>query len=573
MIRKIFILATLIVAALTNDINHHDKACKLEALDLVFVMDQSGSIGLANYQTALNELGKLVNDSLVVGKSDTNSHVGMVLFDTEGYVRFNLEAYNNNKDVVNAIKGSPYSGGGTSIYNGLLTATTDVFGAAGDRPSVPNLLLIITDGQDGNIEQIRQLNMDASSKGITIYAIGVGKNVNFNELTAAAGNSSRVYNATDYQSLEKILNTFCSSVQNGGIPTNSGTVDRTCSSNIQNLWVDMVFVVDSSKGVDNLGLRGIAGAIDGFVSTGFQIGRTNGRYSRAGIVDMGASATVVADLHKYYNSSQLIADLLTIPYKADEKPDIYSGLKKASDILDGATGNPNRKQVIYLFSSENDIECDTNVRSSTDQDPCRLAATIKEKGITIVTFALRYDGRKDTTLMKEIGSPCFNFFNDQTIISDMITSALYVNCFCQRPLTQFKNDAICLKTAECVYVHETPSTWSTAQLICPLDGTNSTLVNIFTEEKNKFLLDQLKTYNSFPYIIGLQGNKTGFSWDSHHELGTYKNWASSEPNFANGDCVNFNDKGQWYMIGCNDYTHASNYICEEPACDADNYCS
>uniref|UniRef100_A0A0K0EY13 VWFA domain-containing protein n=1 Tax=Strongyloides venezuelensis TaxID=75913 RepID=A0A0K0EY13_STRVS len=550
------------------------EKCELSPLDLVFVVDMSGSIGRTNYYQSMESLSKMINKSLEVGQSVSKSHVGMVLFDSTAEIYFNLNKYTGNGAVENAINSAPYKGGGTNIYLGLKTTVEQVFGHDGDRITDPNVLLLITDGKDGNEEGLKNINIEATKKNITIFAIGVGKDFDYDELLAATGNASRVFNATDYLNIETILESFCKNVQHDYPPSNYGPFDSSCSKNIQNLWVDMVFVVDSSKGVDKQGLLGIGGAIAGFVNTGFTIGRNSGRYSRAGIVSMGTTGTILADLNKYTNSSSLIDSILSLPYHGDEKPNIYDGLKKADQLMSSATENPNRKQVVYLFSSETNIECDEGVKPSLDEDPCRLAAAMKEKGILIVTFALKYDSNNNVNLLTAIGSECFNFFNDQTIIEDMINGALYANCFCPQPMIQFKNDRKCLKTAECIYVHEVPSTWSTAQMICPLDGTNSTLVNDFSIEKNKFLVEQLNSYNTYPYSIGLHDidSNGNFKWDSNSDLGLYTNWDVNEPNYKNGNCVQINSKGKWFMTHCNDYNNAANYICEETACDPDNFC-
>uniref|UniRef100_A0A0N5C974 VWFA domain-containing protein n=1 Tax=Strongyloides papillosus TaxID=174720 RepID=A0A0N5C974_STREA len=550
------------------------KKCELSPLDLVFVVDMSGSIGYSNFYQSLLSLSRMVNESLQIGESVSKSHVGMVLFDENPDIYFYLNEFTSKGAVEVAINSAPYSGGGTNIYRGVKSAVEKVFGGPGDRKTDPNILLLITDGQDGYKQGLKNINIEATKKNITIFAIGVGRDFDYDELVAATGNASRVFNATNYLNMEIILKSFCTDVQHNYPPSNYGPFDSSCSKNIQNLWVDMVFVVDSSKGVDKQGLLGIGGAIAGFVSTGFTIGRNSGRYSRAGIVSMGTSGIILADLHKYQNSPDFIDAILSIPYNADEEPNIYDGLKKADQLLSRATGNPNRQQVVYLFSSKTNIKCDEPLKPSLDEDPCRLAAAMKEKGILIVTFALKYDGNRNVSLLSAIGSECFNFYNDEKIIEGMINGALYANCFCPQPLIQFKNDKECLKTAECIYVHEVPSTWSTAQMICPLDGTNSTLVNDFSIEKNEFLVEQLNSYNTYPYSIGLHDTDSNgnFKWDSNNDLGLYTNWDVNEPNYKNGNCVQINSKGKWFMTDCNDYNNAANYICEEPACDPDNFC-
>lgn len=45
------------------------EKCELSPLDLVFVVDMSGSIGKTNYYQSMESLSKMINESLEVGQS------------------------------------------------------------------------------------------------------------------------------------------------------------------------------------------------------------------------------------------------------------------------------------------------------------------------------------------------------------------------------------------------------------------------------------------------------------------------------------------------------------------------
>uniref|UniRef100_A0AC35TXK6 VWFA domain-containing protein n=1 Tax=Rhabditophanes sp. KR3021 TaxID=114890 RepID=A0AC35TXK6_9BILA len=564
--------------------------CTLGGMDLVFVVDESGSIGSNNFQLALNNLATMVDTSMTIGPLDQDSHIGFVEFNDQAYLVFNLQQYLSNADVVSAIQGVGYTGGGTNIADGLDMAINQVFGGLGDRPDAPNAILLVTDGQDGNTDQVASLQQLAASRNITIYALGVGNQVDISELVAATGSISRVYNATDFAAIASITNKICQTIASVAPPVVEptpapnqptlpprGSTFETCSSNISNLWIDMVFVVDSTKGVDELGFNGLKGAIIGFLQTGFKLGRSRDRYTRIAVVDMGSKATVFADLHAWTNVNTAIKQIeQQLLYKSDTTPNIYDGLNQASQILDNANGNANRKKVIYIFSSGNDVNCNQENTFAEDKNPCRLAETIKNEGKMIVTFSLKFNNDNNVTL-SNLGSPCSNYYNDRSIIKDMMTSALYANCFCSIPTKQFMDESKCLKSAECLYLHDTPSGWTTATTVCTFDDPSSRLADIRNKEKNMFfrgISDQ--GANGYPVIFGLGDptNSGSLSWQTNAPFYGYTNYPGNNgPNFSNGKCAQMQKDGTWIFKACSPFLDASSFMCQQRACDADNYCA
>uniref|UniRef100_A0A914D596 VWFA domain-containing protein n=1 Tax=Acrobeloides nanus TaxID=290746 RepID=A0A914D596_9BILA len=122
-----------------------------------------------------------------------------------------------------AISQTYYIDGGTNIESGMTKALADVFGNPGDRATVPDIMIVITDGQDfSNVTGAQQV---AASRGITVFSVGVGAYVDYNQLVAIAGSTNRAYNATNFDFLDEILADICGNL-GGSNSTNSVIAPR-----------------------------------------------------------------------------------------------------------------------------------------------------------------------------------------------------------------------------------------------------------------------------------------------------------------------------------------------------------
>ena len=119
-------------------------------VDLCFVIDSSGSIRDTNVGTADNwqqqlEFIAALSSAFIVGPDD--SRVGVVVFGSDANLEFNLNAYDNNADLAQAIRRIPFIGGVTNTRDALIATRTQCFNPSnGDRNDVSNLAIVITDG-------------------------------------------------------------------------------------------------------------------------------------------------------------------------------------------------------------------------------------------------------------------------------------------------------------------------------------------------------------------------------------------------------------------------------------------
>ncbi|XP_068686100.1 uncharacterized protein [Montipora foliosa] len=181
--------------------------CK-RALDLGLVIDSSDSIHLENYQLCLDFVSNLTT-SFMVSKSAT--HFGAIVFSSTPILQFNFAdaRYYKRERLREAIKNFTHIAEGTRTDLALSLASKELFSIqGGDRPSVPNVLIVITDGRT-NPQSSRpypKVLQPLKKKNVTILAVGVGAQVDRTELiTIALNDSNHVFMVERYKDLTQIL--------------------------------------------------------------------------------------------------------------------------------------------------------------------------------------------------------------------------------------------------------------------------------------------------------------------------------------------------------------------------------
>ena len=140
---------------------------------MVFVLDASTSVTEDNFLVMKDFLKDFLFKANI---DDGNVRVGVIIYSTEDYLQFHLNAYNSKFDLFTAIDDIPYRFGSTNTADALETMWNEMFTPQnGDRPDIPNVAIVVTDGVS-NINSRRTIPEAerARAKGIHIYAIGIG---------------------------------------------------------------------------------------------------------------------------------------------------------------------------------------------------------------------------------------------------------------------------------------------------------------------------------------------------------------------------------------------------------------
>ena len=172
-------------------------------LDLVFVLDSSGSVKEDNWLLVLEFVTTLV-DGLEIGPFRTQ--VGVVTYSNKAKASIYLDSYEDSDELKDAILEIDWKDQKTNTSGGLWLMREVMFGPDhGDRSRVANLGIVITDGES-NVDQDKTLPYakEARDAGIVLFAVGIGDEVVDEELNGITGNISYVFKATDFEMLEDI---------------------------------------------------------------------------------------------------------------------------------------------------------------------------------------------------------------------------------------------------------------------------------------------------------------------------------------------------------------------------------
>ena len=181
-----------------NDILYVYVACGIGGIDLVFVVDESGSIGETHFQL-FREFIENVSSVLNFGQS--NSRVAVITFDDSPHLVFNLHQYTDRPSFVQAVRNLAYDGGGTDIAEALdFLRETAQNGLLGINDNNQQVVMFMTDGQS-NAEATRVAAEALHRTNIfRVYAVGVS-GANVSQLNViAGGNSDFVFYSNTFDS-------------------------------------------------------------------------------------------------------------------------------------------------------------------------------------------------------------------------------------------------------------------------------------------------------------------------------------------------------------------------------------
>ena len=128
-------------------------------VDIVFVVDESGSIGTGTFNDLTKQfLGELVGNLDI---DSGNTRVGLVTYSTRVGERFYLNDYSTVAAVQSAISALSFSSGLTNTATALeFVRTSMLTSSAGDRGNAPNVVVLLSDGMSNRPTDTQVSNGD-----------------------------------------------------------------------------------------------------------------------------------------------------------------------------------------------------------------------------------------------------------------------------------------------------------------------------------------------------------------------------------------------------------------------------
>ena len=171
-------------------------ACDRTGIDLVFVLDSSGSIGTSRWEIIRTFTVDLVN-SLTIGLND--SLVGVIEYSGTALLQFGLSEHTSAATVIPALRNLPFLGSVTFTGEALqLLLSSAQDGNMGLRDGRAHVAIVVTDGRSTNQPDTINAAIALHAAGIyVVYAAGLG-NADIHELDVIATDPSLVFFSREF---------------------------------------------------------------------------------------------------------------------------------------------------------------------------------------------------------------------------------------------------------------------------------------------------------------------------------------------------------------------------------------
>ncbi|XP_078329872.1 uncharacterized protein LOC111103779 isoform X2 [Crassostrea virginica] len=166
--------------------------------DIVFLLDESGSVGSINFETTKTFVYNFVSYFSI---GPNANQISVVTFSSNATEDFSLNRYSSLSTLQSAVLSLSYSGGGTSIGAALDFARLHSFiPTHGARPDAAKLVILITDGQSSLSNEADLLK----DQYVTIFCVGVTRGINEELLRRVSSHNDYTYVTDSFITLSGI---------------------------------------------------------------------------------------------------------------------------------------------------------------------------------------------------------------------------------------------------------------------------------------------------------------------------------------------------------------------------------
>lgn len=183
--------------------------CRLSSLDIVFLIDGSGSVGLQDFRKML-----IFVSTVMTSFSETDTQFALMQYSSRFETHFDFRRFSSVRDPNILISTIRKIGGETKTPTAIHKVTTELFvPSSGARDKAVKLLIVITDGVTvGDNRRLEDSANEARRRGIVCFAIGVGRAFTnagaYKELETIASSSDRILKVTDFSVLSQFQKTL-----------------------------------------------------------------------------------------------------------------------------------------------------------------------------------------------------------------------------------------------------------------------------------------------------------------------------------------------------------------------------
>ncbi|CAH1254029.1 COL6A3 [Branchiostoma lanceolatum] len=189
-------------------------------VDIVFVLDGSGSVGSRNFEKVKGGIKKIVGDFNIALDS---TRVGVVQYSRVVRQEFALDTFSNLQDVESGIQSIPYMGGGTRTGAAMEYAIQNSFTSAnGARPDVGHVIVLVTDGR--SYDDVSQAALKAKQAGIVVFAVGISDGAVESQLNQIASSTDKVAQVETFNLFDDLRGEFFRPICSVSAPTYASAI-------------------------------------------------------------------------------------------------------------------------------------------------------------------------------------------------------------------------------------------------------------------------------------------------------------------------------------------------------------
>ncbi|XP_065145752.1 uncharacterized protein col7a1l isoform X1 [Paramisgurnus dabryanus] len=184
--------------------------CGKVKADIVFLVDESSSIGANNFGKLKDFLFRIVTYFPSIGPKGTQ--IAVVHYSDQPRIEFNLKAHKDRSSILRALREVRYGGGNTKTGRGISYVLRELFQESiGMRQEVPHVLVLLTDGRAQ--DDVEPPSRIAHALGVSVLVVGIAQ-ADIEELKTIASPTTykNIFFASDFDDLPSIERGLISSL-------------------------------------------------------------------------------------------------------------------------------------------------------------------------------------------------------------------------------------------------------------------------------------------------------------------------------------------------------------------------
>uniref|UniRef100_A0A671KYF2 VWFA domain-containing protein n=1 Tax=Sinocyclocheilus anshuiensis TaxID=1608454 RepID=A0A671KYF2_9TELE len=352
--------------------------CKTpELIDIIFLMDASGSPNKDGFQEMINLMKYTVSKSVV---GEKRVRFGAVTYSNNPHSEFTLKQYYSQTDILRVISNLKTSGGSRNTVRALNYTLSYFGGTHGGRraKNVPQVLFLITDGKVNDLSGLATWLESLANSEVNFFAIGT-EDADAEQLKEMVGKKGTVHYAKTYQDLrglqKRITQELCDLTK------------PICEMEVS----DLVFLIDGSESIDEPSWNTLKKTMIGIVRE-LDIAQDKWRVGVAQFSDILLH-------HFYLNTYTSFAE-------------VEEAINKIRQRKQGTSTWDALRNIRYYFTRENGSRIDERVAQNlllitdgkaNDEKDLNALAYLRNKNITITAIGIG-DEIKKSELREIAGS-------------------------------------------------------------------------------------------------------------------------------------------------------------------------